>query len=314
MRKEYIEKLLVLTPHEQERFEKNEIITNDKGIEKKEKYFYDPNKNICYVLHQRFSRNLLHGHDFVEMMYVVNGNITHVIDGQEICLGEGDVLIMNKYVKHEVKTCYKNDIGLNFLFGPDFFDEVIKLSSNCRNKYILHFLINILKDDKRPYYMTFETKGNVAVENLFEILSLPYIVNGYKVNDVQILTALIFKYLADEYNITQNKYVGDVMDEYIISYINNNYRFATLEELSRQLLKPATTVSRYIKKMSGCNFNELVKRKRFHKAASLLEKTDMSILDIMHAVGYENSSYFYNEFRKRYSLTPAEYRNKNRIG
>ena len=98
------------------------------------------------------------------------------------------------------------------------------------------------------------------------------------------------------------------MDEYIISYINNNYRFATLEELSRQLLKPATTVSRYIKKMSGCNFNELVKRKRFHKAASLLEKTDMSILDIMHAVGYENSSYFYKTFRKKYGMSPREYR------
>lgn len=310
MRKEYLDKLLVLTPEERERAEKNEIKVQSEAVTNKELYFYELHKNIRYVFHQRFSRNLPHTHEFVEMMYVVHGEITHVIDQKEITLGEGDVLIMNRYVKHEVKECRENDLALNFLFLPDFFDEVVKLSASCKNKFILHFLINILKDDKHPYYMVFETKGNVAVENLLEILSLPYIIEGYELSEAQILTALIFKYLADDYNLVQNKYSGKIIDEQIISYINNNYQYASLEDLSRQLLKPAATLSRHIKKTTGCNFCELVKRKRFHKAASLLAKTDMSVNEIMHSVGYENSSYFYNEFKKRYTLSPTEYRRK----
>ena len=111
---------------------------------------------------------------------------------------------------------------------------------------------------------------------------------------------------------TENKYSNEIMGELIISYINNNYKSASLEDLAWQLNKPISTLSRNIRTMTGCKFNELVKRKRFQQAAILLVETDMSIMEIMNSVGYENSSYFYNEFRQRYDLSPKDYRKKNK--
>ena len=108
------------------------------------------------------------------------------------------------------------------------------------------------------------------------------------------------------------KYSNSIMGELILSYINNNYRSANLEELSEQLNKPLSTLSRHIKNATGCRFNELVKRKRFQQAAILLMETDMSVMEIMNSVGYENSSYFYNEFKERYGLSPKDYRRKNK--
>ena len=98
-----------------------------------------------------------------------------MIDGKEIHMKAGDIIIMNKYIKHEVNVAYENDLAINFIFLPEFFDEVLKVSANCKNKVILDFLMNIFKDDKRPQYMFFETEKNIAVQNLLEILLLPYV-------------------------------------------------------------------------------------------------------------------------------------------
>lgn len=291
--------------------ENNEIGKTDVPFIKKELYFYELHENIKYVMHNRFATNRLHGHEFVEMMYVINGNITHIIDGKKVKMKAGDILIMNKYVKHDVLVAYEKDLAVNFIFLPEFFDEVVKISANCKNRLILDFLVNILKDDKRSQYMIFETKNNVAVENLLEILLLPYIFEDKTVEDAQMIMALIFKYLVEDYNSMSDKYTNQIMSELIISYINNNYKGANLEELAEQLNRPLSTLSRHIKNATGCKFNELVKRKRFQQAAMLLIETDMSIMEIMNSVGYENSSYFYNEFKARYGYSPADYRKKN---
>ena len=47
---------------------------------------------------------------------------------------------------------------------------------------------------------------------------------------------------------------------------------------------------------------------RFAVACELLEKTEMPIGDIIVNSGYENSSYFHKEFKKRYGTTPHKYR------
>ena len=44
------------------------------------------------------------------------------------------------------------------------------------------------------------------------------------------------------------------------------------------------------------------------KAAALLSGTKLSVSDIIMAVGYENTSYFYRAFSEMYGVTPREYR------
>ena len=48
--------------------------------------------------------------------------------------------------------------------------------------------------------------------------------------------------------------------------------------------------------------------KRLSKAAQLLRETRLTTQDIILAVGYENTSYFYRVFRSRYGVTPRDYR------
>ena len=48
--------------------------------------------------HSRFVDFPEHRHNYVEMMYVVQGNITHIIEGKELTLHKGDVLMLNQQV------------------------------------------------------------------------------------------------------------------------------------------------------------------------------------------------------------------------
>jgi transcriptional regulator GlxA family with amidase domain len=66
--------------------------------------------------------------------------------------------------------------------------------------------------------------------------------------------------------------------------------------------------SRRFKARTGYPLFEYINRLRVKRAAALLKRTDMGVLDIALAVGYNNLSFFNRYFRRLTGLTPAEYR------
>ena len=46
-------------------------------------------------------------------------------------------------------------------------------------------------------------------------------------------------------------------------------------------------------------FKELLQEKRLNKAKQLLNETDISIVEIISLVGYENLTYFYKIFKEK---------------
>ncbi|MEG2652254.1 MAG: AraC family transcriptional regulator, partial [Ruthenibacterium sp.] len=59
---------------------------------------------------------------------------------------------------------------------------------------------------------------------------------------------------------------------------------------------------------TGNTFNVLLQQKRLDKATRLLRDTKLSVQEIISAVGYENTSYFYRIFRAQFGVSPKEYR------
>ena len=72
--------------------------------------------------HSRFVDFPEHRHNYVEIMYVVQGSITHYIEGKELVLHKGDVLMLNQQVVHSIKRADYQDIGINFIALPEFFE------------------------------------------------------------------------------------------------------------------------------------------------------------------------------------------------
>ena len=85
----------------------------------------------------------------------------------------------------------------------------------------------------------------------------------------------------------------------------------TLSELAVEMKVDVYWLSREIKKKSGKTYKELLQEKRMQQAVYLLINSRIAVSDIIEAVGYDNTSYFYRKFKERYGISPKEYRIEN---
>lgn len=97
-----------------------------------------------------------------------------------------------------------------------------------------------------------------------------------------------------------------------LRYINGNYtRKIKLADISKELHVNPTYFSALFSKEMGRPFTDYILELRIGKAKDLLRNTNMDILDISEAAGFENQSYFTKTFRKSTGLTPRQYRQDN---
>ena len=72
-------------------------------------------------------------------------------------------------------------------------------------------------------------------------------------------------------------------------------------------LSPSQTLKK-VRSETGKSVNQYIRELRLSKAASLLKETDITIAEIAYKVGFSSQSYFNKVFRKRYGITPGEYK------
>ena len=82
--------------------------------------------------------------------------------------------------------------------------------------------------------------------------------------------------------------------------------------MARQEHLSLSALSSAVHLATGRTFKELLLEKRLSKGAELLRDTGLPVEDIIAAVGYENTSYFYRKFRERYGVSPRDYRRSHR--
>ncbi|WP_309119981.1 response regulator [Paenibacillus sp.] len=83
-----------------------------------------------------------------------------------------------------------------------------------------------------------------------------------------------------------------------------------LEMLAHQVYLHPTYFSELFKETTGRKFIEYVTEVRLEEARRMLRETDMKMYEVACAVGYTSPKYFGTLFRKRFGVTPMEYREK----
>ena len=89
-------------------------------------------------------------------------------------------------------------------------------------------------------------------------------------------------------------------------------RRITAKEMADRFGISESSFKLYVKGILGESYLEYFRKKRMEKAAGLLEDTELKVIEIANAVGYENQGKFAKVFAKKYGVVPLEYRRMKR--
>lgn len=102
---------------------------------------------------------------------------------------------------------------------------------------------------------------------------------------------------------------------HILKYIEHHYaQPVSIADISRIAGFSESHFMRYFKEHTGNTFVEYLRDYRLTMAARLLRASEETILTIALEAGFENLSYFNRSFRKKYQMTPGQYRKNGQKG
>lgn len=319
--KKYIHnKLLELTEEE------SKLLYDSKEINKEiytdhSQFIVDSNKllntgELIHIRkHTRFVKFPEHKHNFIEFNYVYQGELKQKIAGKEIHLKEGELLFLNQYITHELEASKEEDIIINFIIKPEFFDYIISLLEN--DNPVINFLMSTLYTNcSDGEYIHFKVSKNKEIQDIVESIIVELYEGGIVSKaKTKLLVGLLLVELvkcSDDIDVFSGDNYEKKMIIEILKYIDDNYRDGSLIQISYILKQSDYKISKLIKKHLNCTFKELLQEKKLAKSSELLIYTNMPITQIIEEVGYENLTYFYKIFKTKYNMTPKDYRNVNR--
>lgn len=259
--------------------------------------------------HTRFVDFPLHSHAYVEMIYQVRGSTTHLIDGKEpLCLEEGHLLLLSRGSSHAIRACGKDDLAVNFILIPLFFDNAA-VSMDQPNALSAFLNGNLARHDVPDSHLLFDVSGSITAQNLLENLVLSALQNGpIRLQQLTLeLLLLELSHMADRLVIQSREDREQAMVMSVLDQIERHLQ-CNLSEVARTMGVSDSHLSRIIRQRTGCTFTELLHTARFSRASVLLRDTSLSVEDVAAAVGYQNLSFFYRQFAARYGCTPRQYR------
>ena len=109
---------------------------------------------------------------------------------------------------------------------------------------------------------------------------------------------------------------GPIRDFYIqeaVTFIQQNYqRDITVEEIAGTCKLNRSYFSKLFREVIGCTPQEFIIRLRLTKAAEQMRTTGDPVGVIARRCGYPNQLHFSQAFKKRYGLSPREWRKENK--
>jgi len=311
-----LDKLKRITPEEQEILDGKKDINRSIYMNSYSsniidcKKLLEQNKLIQVRPHTRFVHFPAHKHNYVEVIYMCKGHTIHIVNGEKVDLREGELLFLSQNATQEILPADFDDIAVNFIILPEFFDSTLKLIEKEENQ-LRDFVIGCLKNDNRISYLHFKVSDILPIQNLIENLIWTILNKQPNIRSINQMTmGLLFLQLMnhmDKVSVGKNQYEQELTIQ-VLSFIEENYKEGQLTDLADKLQCDLYWLSRIIKRLTGKTYTELVQNKRLNQAAYLLTTTKLTVADISYAVGYDNLSYFHRIFKKRFHASPKEYR------
>ncbi len=259
----------------------------------------------------------MHRHNFVELIYILEGTGIQEIDSKPYRVKRGDFLFVNYGQTHRCKS----DPGapltyIEVMFDLEFISRELINKNNAFDILSLSAFedFNLNLEDVSAPLVRFSGEERLAVEGILNNLVLELsekkplyknVIHGY----VEALFSKLIRKLS--LTLPEELYEKQNVLEKIIRYINKNFsEDMSLEELAEKSFYNPSYFSRVFKERFGMGFKSYITKLRTEKAYNLLTSSNMSVKEIMSDCGFRDKNAIYRALEKEYGKTPSQIRGR----
>ena len=254
----------------------------------------------------------VHSHSFSELVLVVEGTATHDIDEEEYAIKAGDVYVIGGETTHGFRDV-RNLVLYNIMYDPNSlfstggirslpgFQALFVLEPQCRKELGFQHRLQL-----SPARLTY-------VRDQMDIMLAEYAreLDGYEAVLQSYFLALA-AFLSREYVSSReaDSAQGELMDlANAVAYMENHYMEPMdLRTLSDFLSVSARHFIRIFRKHYNATPIDYLLRLRLSHALELLRNSRWNITEVAGRCGFSDSNYFSRQFRRRYGLSPRDYK------
>lgn len=260
-----------------------------------------------------------HWHYFVEILYLLEGSVLVVCNGETTRLGEGKLMLIPPQAVHSISR----DGNRHFRYiCVKFSDYHIRLVEEYLPNLSILFH-QLMQTDHPPLLFTdrdFQSNapGSLLLDIVREVQQKPY---GYLTLIFSRLTGLLMEILRIWYNrgislqTESRAETGTYSVQDVILYIDrHSHEPLKVDDLARLCNMSYSYFAKVFHRQYGQSCKQYIEFIRLTKAENLLLFTDHDLSAIAEETGFSDSSHLIRCFRRLYHTTPKQYRLQHAAG
>ena len=285
------------------------------GQRRRKVYTNVQNFDLFFQRHSRFTQHDFHMHNFVEFMFMYEGECLNITDTGEVTIGEGEFCIITPGACHVPFVKGENKL-VNFCVGMDFLSGFL---ANVSDDSALTSYLNSLKNDSLPKYLRVKSGGDREVFECAERLMIAFLEDEWSGSGFEqkcLFNELLLRLIKNRGNDVEespDSFLANNIESRVFGIIMNSYRTLTLGELSGQLNYSKPYICRIVRQKTGDTFSGVINRLRVRDACHLIRTTDRPIAEIACECGFSGVEYFNRVFRDFCGVSPREFRRTGRM-
>ncbi len=258
--------------------------------------FFEKAERKIYISHTTHSHNFKsHFHGKIEITYCFSGEQKIKIGDSIYTLKGGDAAVVFPNVVHEYIEVKGDSHDLtecvSVISNTDLYSGILPSLMTMRPQFPVIESKNITENARIAFEKLLNSKTEAELAG-WTMIALSYVIEKAELIPVK---------ETDEFRLAPS----------LVSYIDGNFtKPLTIKFLAKEFGYSASYIAHIFHDQLKIPFRTYLGNVRSEYAAMLIDSTGKSLTEIAYACGYNSLNTFCRCFKKRYNLTPSEYKRK----
>ena len=263
----------------------------------------------CFISHLTYTDDdHLHSHQYFEIAYILNGRIEHICNDEQVSLQEGDLILLRPGDLHTYKRfndtvdCIHRDICIS----QDLFKSVCD--------FLDHNLFNFITQQNQCIYATLAENQLTYFESNWNFINNHFgnvqISNSDKtmISLRAALASIISIIYSNQSSLDSTSSYPIWLKNLLSRFTKRDFIQGGIAYIIKDIPYSQAHICRIFKKFIGETITDHLNTIRLNWAKTFLENSSTSISSIAEEIGFTSESYFIKLFKKKFNLSPAQYR------